>query len=84
MELGLQDSAKAAAMAGFGGAIISKLGGVSELKNGDLIEIPIEDVDLSRPQYLCFNHRVPLSNLASDFLEFAETRKHDLIQQYLP
>jgi len=84
MELGLQDSAKAAAMAGFGGAIISKLGGVSELKNGDLIEIPIEDVDLSRPQYLCFNHRVPLSNLASDFLAFAESQKHDLIQQYLP
>lgn len=84
MELGLQDSAKSAAMAGFGGAIISKLGGVSELKNRELVEVPIDDVDLSRPQYLCFNHMVPLSNLASDFLAFAEEQKHDLIQQYLP
>jgi len=84
MELGLQDSAKSAAMAGFGGAIISKLGGVSELKNQDLVEIPIEDVNLSRPQYLCFNHMVPLSNLASNFIEFAEKNKTDIIRKYLP
>jgi DNA-binding transcriptional LysR family regulator len=84
MEMGLQDSAKAAAMAGFGGAIISKLGGVSELKNRELIEVTIEDVNLCRPQYLCFNHRVPLSNLASNFLAFAEEQKNDLIQKHLP
>ncbi len=84
MELGLQDSAKAAAMAGFGGAIISKLGGVSELKSRELIEVPIDDVNLTRPQYLCFNHMVPLSNLASSFLAFAEDKKRDLIRQYLP
>lgn len=83
MELGLQDSAKAAAIAGFGGTVISKLGGINELETGKLAEVKVDDLNFSRPQQLCFNHMLPLSNLALDFLDFAEKHKGKLIKEYL-
>jgi len=83
MELGLQDSAKAAVMAGFGGAVISRLGGVNELASGKLVEVEVEDLDFSRPMYLCTNRTLPLTNLASDFIVFAEANKLKVIEEYL-
>ncbi len=83
MELGLQDSAKSAVMAGFGGAVISRLGGVNELASGKLVEITVEDLDFTRPMYLCTNRTLPLSNLANDFITFAEGNKQKVIEDYL-
>ena len=83
MELGLQDSAKSAVMAGFGGAVISRLGGVNEIAAGKLVEISVEDLDFNRPMYLCVNRTLPLSNLAMDFLRFTESKKEQLIADYL-
>ena len=75
LELGLQDSAKSAVMAGFGGTVISKLGGVGDLVSGQLVEVSVQDLDFSRPQVLCYNRMLPLSNIASDFIKFANTNK---------
>lgn len=83
LELGLQDSAKSAVMAGFGGTVISKLGGVSELMSGQLVEVKIQNLDFSRPQVLCFNRMLPLSNIASDFIKFADANKESVISNYL-
>ncbi len=83
MELGLQDSAKSAVMAGFGGTVISKLGGVGELESGRLVAVDVEDLDFSRPQMLCYNRLLPLSNIATDFINFADLNKERVISDYL-
>jgi DNA-binding transcriptional LysR family regulator len=78
MELGLQESTKAAVAAGFGVTIISKLGAKDELERGSLVEIHVEDLELRRDIYVCYNRSLPLSNLATTFLEFAKQDKHSL------
>ncbi|MDP2964963.1 MAG: LysR substrate-binding domain-containing protein [Pelolinea sp.] len=83
LELGLQDSTKSAVMAGFGGTVISKLGGVGELESGRLVEVIVEDLDFSRPQVLYYNRMLPLSNIASDFIKFADANKERVISDYL-
>lgn len=75
MELGLQDSVKTAVLAGYGATIISSLGVRNEIKNGDLVEIELEDLDLHRQIYICYNRLNPLSNLAKEFLSFALKNK---------
>lgn len=83
LELGLQDSVKSAVKAGFGGTVISKLGGVGELESGRLVAVSVEDLDFSRPQMLCINRMMPLSNIASDFIKFAGNNKERVISDYL-
>lgn len=83
LELGLQDSAKSAVIAGFGGTVISKLGGVGELVSGQLVEVKVQDLDFSRPQMLCYNRMLSLSNIASDFIKFANAQKENVISNYL-
>lgn len=75
MELGLQDSVKAAVLAGYGATIISELGVKKEIESGLLSKIDIVDLNLSRQIYICTNRSVPLSNLASEFLDFSITHK---------
>ncbi len=70
MELGLQDSVKAAVLAGYGATIISELGVKKEIESGLLSKIDIVDLNLSRQIYICTNRGVPLSNLANEFLKF--------------
>lgn len=83
MELGLQDSTKAAVIEGFGTAFISRLGGIRELKNGDLVHVEIEGLEMERPQYLCTNRSVPLSNISVQFLEFARNKRQKIITENL-
>ncbi len=83
MELGLQDSTKAAVMGGFGTAFISLLGGIRELRSGDLVHVEIEGLQMERPQYLCTNRSVPLSNIAVKFLEFAKSKRETIISDSL-
>ena len=75
MELGLQDSVKSAVLAGYGATIISYLGVKNEIQKGELVVIEIENLDLSRQLYFCYNRLVPLSNLAKEFLSFAIENK---------
>jgi DNA-binding transcriptional LysR family regulator len=75
MELGLQDSVKTAVLAGYGATIISSLGIKKEIESGSLVEIEIEDLDLYRKIYLCYNRLAPLSNLGKEFLSFAIQNK---------
>ena len=75
MDLGLQDSVKSAVLAGYGATIISYLGVKSEVQKGELVIIEIEDLDLFRQLYICYNRLVPLSNLAKEFLSFAIENK---------
>jgi DNA-binding transcriptional LysR family regulator len=69
MELGLQESTKAAVRSGLGGTIISKLGVVEELKRGILVEVPIEGMALKRDFYIVHRRTSPLTNLAHTFLD---------------
>lgn len=75
MELGLQESTKAAVRAGFGVTIISHLGVREDLQRGDLVAVPVEELELKRGIYLCTNRSQPLSNLAQTFLDFARAEK---------
>ena len=61
----------------------SGTGGVNEIAAGKLVEISVEDLDFNRPMYLCVNRTLPLSNLAMDFLRFTESKKDQLIADYL-
>jgi len=71
----MQDSKKSAVIAGFRSVTISKLDSVAESKSGNLIDIPIAEINLSHPQCLCYTLIVPLSNLADSFLAFAEEKR---------
>ena len=73
MELGLQSSVKSAVLAGYGATIISKAGVERELSSGDLVEIKVRHLDLSREIYICVNKDIPLSNLADRFLKFSKS-----------
>jgi DNA-binding transcriptional LysR family regulator len=75
MELGLQDSVKAAVLAGFGATIISEMGVKKEIETGLLKKIDIIDLNLSRQIYMCSNRGVPLSNLANEFLNYSIAHK---------
>ena len=75
MELGLQESAKAAVQAGFGVTLISRLGVREELETGKLVEIDVEGFALRRQIYVCYNRSTPLSSLAQTFLDFANQAK---------
>ncbi|MFZ5919286.1 MAG: selenium metabolism-associated LysR family transcriptional regulator [Chloroflexota bacterium] len=71
MEVGLQESTKAAVRAGFGATIISRLGVLEELKRGDLVEVSIEGLEMGRDFYIVYRRTSALTNLARTFLEFA-------------
>lgn len=71
MELGLQDSVKSAVVAGYGAAIISSLGIRREIESGSLQEIEIENLDLYRQIFICYNRTLPLLNITKEFLTFA-------------
>jgi DNA-binding transcriptional LysR family regulator len=71
MELGLQESTKAAVRSKLGATIISRLGALEELGRGDLVEVPIEGIQFQRQYYVTYLKTSPLTNLATAFLEFA-------------
>lgn len=81
MELGLQESTKAAVRAGYGATIISRLGVREELSRGVLVEVPVEGLELSRNIYICYYRSAPLSNLAQAFLDFALEYKDSLFAE---
>ena len=81
MEVGLQESTKAAVRAGFGVTIISRLGVLEELKRGDLVEVPIEELEMGRDFFIVYRRTSPLTNLARTFLEFARGAIGGMIQQ---
>ena len=79
MEIGLQDSVKAAVLAGYGATIISEMGVKKEIESGQLSEIEIADLDLTRQIFICKNRILPLSNLANEFLKFSLQNKYQKI-----
>jgi DNA-binding transcriptional LysR family regulator len=81
MELGLQESTKAAARSGMGVTIISKLGVIEELERGDLVEVPIEGIELKRDFYIVYRRDSPLTNLARAFLEYARQTADETVRQ---
>jgi DNA-binding transcriptional LysR family regulator len=81
MELGLQESTKAAVKSGLGMTIISKLGVIGELNRGDLVEVPIEGIELKRDFYVVYRRTSPLTNLARTFIEYAQSHVKQVILQ---
>jgi DNA-binding transcriptional LysR family regulator len=71
MELGLQESVKAAVKNGNGVAFLSRLGTDSELQNGTLIEVPIAGISLRRTIYCVTPKNRTLSRLAENFKNYA-------------
>jgi len=78
MEVGLQESTKAAVRSGFGVTIISRLGATDELRRGILIEVPIEEVKMAHDFYAVYLRTLPLPNLAKTFLDFAHTTAQEI------
>lgn len=78
MEVGLQESTKAAVRSGFGVTIISRLGATDELHRGILIEVPIEDVNMAHDFHVVYLRTLPLPNLARTFLDFARTTAQEI------
>lgn len=81
MELGLQESTKAAVRAGLGVTIISKLGVIEELARGVLVKIPIAGIKLERNFYVVHRRASPLTSLARAFLQFAHKTADQIINQ---
>ena len=71
----MQDSVKSAVLAGYGATIISELGVKKELEAGQLCQIEVAGLDLMRQIFICMNRNIPLSRLATAFLEFAKANK---------
>lgn len=71
MELGLQQSVKAAVLDGLGVTVVSRMAVEREVAAGDLVAIDIEGDDLTRDFSAVRNaHRTP-SRLSTAFLEFS-------------
>jgi DNA-binding transcriptional LysR family regulator len=81
MELGLQESSKAAVRAGLGITIISRLGVVQELREGTLCEIPIEGLELQRDFHIVYRRTTPLTTLARTFMTFARPTAEQIIHE---
>jgi DNA-binding transcriptional LysR family regulator len=81
MELGLQESTKAAVRSGLGMTIISRLGVIEELTRGVLVEVPVEGVKLQRDFYVVYRRTTPLTNLARAFVEYAHQTGEEVIRQ---
>lgn len=81
MELGLQESTKAAVRSGLGVTIISRLGVVEELGRGVLVEVPIEGIRLKRNLYVVYRRASPLTNLARTFLDYACQAANDTVRE---
>lgn len=81
MELGLQESTKAAVRSGLGVTIISRLGVIEELGRGVLVEVPIEGIALKRDFYVVYRRDSPLTNLARAFLEYARQTADETVRQ---
>lgn len=81
MELGLQESTKAAVRSGLGVTIISKLGVIEELGRGVLVEVPIEGIALKRHLYAVYRRTSPLTNLARTFLEVVHQTADETVRQ---
>jgi DNA-binding transcriptional LysR family regulator len=81
MELGLQESTKAAVRSGLGVTIISRLGVIEDLGRGVLVEVPIEGMELKRNFYVVYRRRSPLTNLARTFLEYAHQEADETVRQ---
>jgi DNA-binding transcriptional LysR family regulator len=79
MELGLQESSKAAVRAGLGVTIISRLGVIQELQRAALCEVAIEGLELQRNFYIVYRRTTPLTVLARAFLQFAKPAAEQLI-----
>jgi len=80
LEVGLQESAKNAVLAGCGGTVISRLGVMEELRDGSLVELKIEDLRFERSFYVAFRRSWPVSRLGRKFLAEArgEARRIEL------
>jgi DNA-binding transcriptional LysR family regulator len=81
MEVGLQESARTAVENKIGVTFISRLGILDELKNGSLVEVPIQGVKLERYLYILYLRNQPLTNLAQTFIQFSKDHSSEFIPQ---
>jgi DNA-binding transcriptional LysR family regulator len=81
MELGLQESTKAAVRSGVGVTIISRLGVIEELARRVLVEVPIQGMALRRDFYAVYRRASPLTNLARTFLEYVCRTTDETVRQ---
>jgi DNA-binding transcriptional LysR family regulator len=73
MELGLQQSVKAAVLDGLGITVISRLAVEREVAAGDLVAVEIEGDDLARDFHVVRHAGRTPSRVSTAFLEFART-----------
>lgn len=71
MEVGLQESTKNTVMTGLGGTVISRLGAVEEINNGQLVEVPIRGLDLAHEFHVATRCLWPITRAGREFLALA-------------
>ncbi|MGD8554555.1 MAG: selenium metabolism-associated LysR family transcriptional regulator [Anaerolineales bacterium] len=81
MELGLQESTKAAVRAGLGATFISRLGVIEELERGILVEVPIDGLELNRDYFIVSRKSSPLTTTAKAFVAFAQDTAGEAVEQ---
>jgi DNA-binding transcriptional LysR family regulator len=74
LELGLQESVRAAVLAGFGVTFISRTAVVDDLASGRLAEVRVEGMDVKREISLARAAGRPPSRTAEAFVAFARAR----------
>jgi len=76
-EVGLQESTKHTVMTGLGGTVISRLGVAEELHDGRLVEVPIEELDLTHEFYIVTRSLWPITQAGRELLAFAHAAVED-------
>jgi len=70
MELGSTEAVKEALMAGYGFSILSRISIQHELKDGNIVEVPIRGLKMERGFYQVLHSRRPIHPIAQTFREF--------------
>ncbi|MGD9675612.1 MAG: LysR substrate-binding domain-containing protein [Candidatus Bipolaricaulia bacterium] len=69
LEVGLQESAKSAVLAGAGATLLSRLGAMEELRTGSLVEIVVRGLRIEHAFHLAHRRSWPLPLLARTFVQ---------------
>ena len=84
IELTSNEAVKQAVIAGLGYSIMPLIGIKNELKNKELMIIPIEGLPIITNWYLVWNKNKQLSVIARAYLDFIRLNKEQIIQEKFP
>ncbi len=84
IELTSNEAVKQAVIAGLGYSIMPLIGIKNELKNKELMIIPIEGLPIITNWYLVWNKNKQLSVIAQAYLDFIRLHKEQIIQEKFP